>query len=152
MSQKTSWWRSWEITIDSNWIMAIAMAVLLVACGVLLIREIGHLIMGNVVDKPPLSNHFLTNVSNVMVAVFFFVLAFESRAKLEKIACVLLGTDFAGRLILDYLHVSTRLQHFATTTGSVLRQIAFTILLVAILQWFKSVVRWIPPSNSGADS
>jgi hypothetical protein len=152
MSEKTSWWHSWEITIDSNWIATIGMVVLLLGCSVLLIREIGHFIMGNVVDKPPITNHFFTNVSNVLAAVFFFVLAFESLAKLEKIACVLLGTDFAGRIILSYLDVSTRLQRFATTTGSVLRQIAFTLLLVAILGWFKSVVRWIPPSKSGAVS
>ncbi len=152
MSQKTSWWNSWEITIDSNWIVTIGMALLLVFCGWQLIREVRHLVNGDLVEQIILT-HVFDKISAVIYVVYCFLFAFSFSAKSVKLAFVLLGTDKVIRVALHYFHSSATMQHSAAVAGSIARQIAFTIIFVAIIQWFRSVVRWVSPSNTGvADS
>ena len=119
MSEKTGWWRSWEITIDSNWITTILMAVLLVVCGALLINEIVHCAIGNLSEVPRLGKSLLTNITNVMIVVCYFSIVFSTLPKLVKISFSLMGVDFASRLILGYCHVSNHLLPFAAINGSI---------------------------------
>ena len=138
-----------EITIDSNWIETIMMAVVLVFCGWQLIREARHLAFGNLGEQVMMTQVF-DKIQTAIYVVYCFLFAFSLRAKPVKLAFLLLGTDMAIRVTLHYLHSSATMQHAAAVVGSIARQVAFTILLVAIIQWFRSVVRRVSSSNPGA--
>ncbi len=140
--------RKQEIAIDSNWIVTVGMALLLVFCGWQLIWEARHLVFGNLADQIILAQVF-DKISAVIYVVYCFLFVFSFPAKSVKLAFVLLGTDKVIRVALHYLHSSATMQHSAAVAGSIARQIAFTIILVAIIQWFRSVVRWVSPSNPG---
>jgi len=145
MSHNTSWWRSWEITVDSNWIMTICMAALLLICVGLLSWDIRNLLFDRADESFSLT-------SLIIGVAYSFALAYSFPANSLKLAFLLLGTEKVVRGALYYLHASMSMQHFVAAGASIARQIAFTIILVAIIQWFKSVVRWIPSSNPEAGS
>jgi uncharacterized membrane protein len=147
MNQETPSKRLWEITIDSDWIMTIGMAMVLVFCSWQLIREARHLVFGNLGEKVMLTQ-VIDKIKTVLYVVYFFLFAFSFRAKPVKLAFLLLGTDMAIRVALHYLHSSATVQHSAAVAGSITRQVAFTIIFIAIIQWFRSVVRWVSPSPS----
>jgi hypothetical protein len=148
MSEKTSWWRSWEIAMDSNWIEILLMAIVLVGSGLLLVRDAGHLVFGNFNETPLLSTSRFSNILNLGTAIYLVLLAFASRARFMKVGVGLFAISFAGHLAFDYAHASPAVQHNAAITLSVLRQIAYIIFLVATAKWFKSVTRWVPPDQS----
>src|ERR1035437_2833996 len=134
-----------EITIDSNWIMTVVMGLAFVTCGTLLVWTIRNLLLDRV-DHP-------VSLYYVIGSVSYFSLAYLFLAKSLKVAFLLLGTDMVVRSALYYLHASTTVQHSAWAAFSIARQIAYILILLAIAQWFRSVVRWVSPSNPGvADS
>jgi hypothetical protein len=154
MSQKTSWWRSWEITVDSNWIMTIGMVLLFAFIAFLLGWSIRNLLFDKV-DYRVLQgarNGWLDTLTCVIGAAYSFMFAYSFPGKHLKVAFLLLGTEYTVRFAIEYLQVAAGMHHSGAVAGSIARQVAFTIILVAIIQWFKSVVRWIPPSNPGAGS
>lgn len=154
MSEKTSWWRSWEITIDSNWIETLLTAIVLIASGLLLVRDVGHLILGNFGnfnETPLLGTNRFSNILNIGAAVYLFVLAFASRARFMKVGLGLIAISFASHIVLDFVHASPAVQHHSAVARSVIRPIACTIFLVATAKWFKSVTRWVRP-NTGETS
>ncbi len=154
MSQKTSWWRSWEITVDSNWIMTIGMVLLFAFIAFLLGWSIRDL-LSDKVDYRVLQgarNGWFDALTYALGAVYCFVFAYSFPGKHLKVAFLLLATEYTVRFAIEYLHVAAGVHHSAAVAGSIGCQVAYTILLVAIIQWFKSVVRWIPPSNPGAGS
>jgi hypothetical protein len=148
MNQETTSKRLWEITIDSDWIMIIGMAVVLVFCGWQLIREARYLVFGNLGEEV-LVTHLFGKIQTVLYVAYFFLFAFSFRAKPVGLAFLLLGTDMVIRVALHYLHSSATMQHSAAVAGSIARQVAFSMILVAIIQWFRSVVRWVSLSNPG---
>ncbi len=154
MSQKTSWWRSWEITVDSNWIVTIGMVLLFAYVAFLLGWSIRDFLFDKV-DYRVLQgarNGWLDTLDYVIGAFVFFLCAYSIPGKHLKVAFLLLGTEYTVRFAIEYLHVAAGVHHSAAVVGSIARQVAFTIIFVAIIQWFKSVVRWISPSNPGAGS
>lgn len=148
MNQKVASKRVWEITIDSNWIMTVGMAVLLVFCAWQVIREARYLALGNLSEQV-LFTQIIDKIGIVILAVYCFLFAFSFQALHVRVALILLGTAAVVRFSLSYLHVSAATLHLATIGGSIADQIALIIILFAIVQWFKSVVRWIPPNKSG---
>ncbi|MGA7291009.1 MAG: hypothetical protein WBW53_23455 [Terriglobales bacterium] len=144
MSQKTSWWRCSEITVDSNWITTTGMALLLVLGGGALIHEIRNL-LSDALDKP------ISFCTIVLTPCLFLAALGEKKISL-KIAFVLWGTRVAARVSSSCLHDYPGVQHFTAAGGSIANQIAFTIILVAIVQWFRSVVRWNRSAEQGLDS
>ena len=152
MNQEAPSKRMREITIDSNWIVTVGMALLLVFCGWQLIREARHLVFGNLAEQVSLTQ-VSGKISAVTYVVYCFLFVFLFSAQSVKLAFVLLGTDNVIRVALYYFHSSATMQHSAAVAGSTARQVAFAIILVAMIQWFRSVVRWVSPSNPGvADS
>lgn len=93
-----------------------------------------------------------SSVLNVGAALYLIVLAFVSRPWFLRVGFGLVAIAFAGHLFLDYFHAPPSLQYQAAILGSVVRQIAYVIFLVAVVQWFKSVTRWVPRSDSGVDN
>jgi hypothetical protein len=151
MSQKTNWWRSWQITVDSNWIMTIGMILLFAFTAFLLGWNIRDLLFDKVYWVPQrVRNGWLDTLTYVLGAVYFFLFAYSFPAKHLQVAFLLLGTEYTGRVALAYLHVAVGVQHTVAIAGSIAAQIAYTIILFAIVQWFKSVVRWVSPYNPGA--
>jgi hypothetical protein len=149
MSQKTSWWRSWEIAVDSNWIMTIGMVLLFAFITFLLGWSIRDLLFDKV-DYRVLQgarNGWLDTLAYVLGAVYSFVFAYSFPGKHLKVAFSLLATEYTVRFAIEYLHVAASVHHSAAVAGSIARQVAFTIILVAITQWFRSVVRWFSPPN-----
>ncbi|HUM05035.1 MAG TPA: hypothetical protein VLT90_06220 [Terriglobales bacterium] len=151
MSEKTSWWRSWEITIDSNWITTGLMAVLLVVCVLLLAQEIHRVALGHFFGpvRPRISFWSIWNkVFQVIAAIYFFLFAFKFPKKSVRIASVLMGTDLAVHALLSFVSLSLTVGQIVAVSGSFVRQIALIIYCVAIAQWFKSVVSRSSPSES----
>jgi hypothetical protein len=132
-----------EITINSNWIMTVCMAMLLLICVGLLIWDIRNLLFDRV-DKS------FSLISLIIGVAYSFAFAYLFPAKSLKLAFLLLGTEKVVRGALYYLHASMTVQHLAATGASIARQIAFTIIIVAIVLWFRSVVRWNPIIRTSA--
>jgi len=150
MSQKTSWWRSWEITIDSNWIMTIGMGLLFAFIAFLLGWSIRDLLFDKL-DHEVLQrarNGWLDTFTYLIGAAYSFLFAYSFPGKHLKIAFLLLGAQYLA-LVAVFYHAGTNVQHSAVIAGAIASQIAYTIILVAIIQWFRSVVRWVSPSNPG---
>ena len=140
-----------EITVDSNWIVTIGMALVLVFCGWQVIRDARYLLFGDLSEEVMLT-HVFDKISTFIYGVYCFLFAFSFRPKSVKVAFLLLGTDMAIRVALHYHHSSVAMQHSAAIAGCIARQVAYTVILVAIIQWFRSVVRWVSPSNPGVSS
>jgi hypothetical protein len=85
----------------------------------------------------------------VIGAVFSFRLAFLFPAKHLKIAFLLLGAKYLVLIAVSYLHAGADIRHSASIVGAIASQIAYAIILFAIAQWFKTVVRQIPPDDRG---
>jgi hypothetical protein len=128
-----------EITIDSDWITTAAMAVLLVASGWIFIWEMRDLVSGNVAVRE--------SIADGLDGLLFFVFAFLFRPKPLKIALTMFGVGIEAAFLPFRLHASTHVQHFAATGGLLLRQVALAIILVAIVQWFRSKARWTRSSE-----
>jgi hypothetical protein len=137
-----------EITIDSNWITTIGMALLVVFCGWQLIREAHRLVFDSLAG-PVLLTQLIDKIGTAIVVVCYFLAAFSLWPRPVRIAGPLLGTDLVIRVVLHYFRASTTVQHSAAVAGSIARQIALVLVIFAIAQWFKSVVRWTVCSEYG---
>jgi hypothetical protein len=154
MIQKTSWWNSWEITIDSDWIMTIGMVLLFAFIAFLLGWNIRNLLFDKVDYRflQGARNVWFDALTCVLGAVYSFVFAYSFRGKHLKAAFSLLAVQYTVRFTIEYLHIAVGMHHSAALAGSIACQAAYAIILVAIVQWFKSVARWTPPSSSGVNS
>jgi hypothetical protein len=142
-----------EITINSDWITTIVMALLLVVCSLLLIWDIRGLVSGSIVEQAPFARDLFTNIFTIIAAVYCFLAVRGFHAMFVRIGFALMGIQLASGVVLGYFRTSTDLQHNAAVAGSLVRQVAFTIFVVAIVQWFKSVVHRNRISDTGvADS
>ncbi|MBI3645025.1 MAG: hypothetical protein HY233_03545 [Acidobacteriales bacterium] len=142
MSEKPRTQPSGDILIDSDWITTIGMALGFAVCVLLLGQNIRDFLFERV-DHPVSLFYYAVD------AVYSFFFAYSFRAKYVRVAFLLLGTQYAVRLALAYFHVAAGLQHPAALVGSIAKQISFIIILVAIAQWFKTVIRRDPPSDPG---
>jgi len=140
MSEKPRTQLSGNLVIDSNWIDTILMALGFVVCVFILGQDIRDFIFGRV-------DHAVSFFYYAVDALYSCVFAYWFRAKFVRIAFLLLGTQYTVRLALAYFHVATSLQHPVALVGSIAKQISFIIIIVAIAQWFKTVVRRDPPSD-----
>jgi hypothetical protein len=137
-----------EITIGSDWITTILMALLIVSCFWQLIREARHLVFDSLAG-PVLLTQLIDKISTAFVVVCYFQAAFSPWPGPVRIAGPLLGADLVTRIALNYFHASTAVQHSAAIAGSIARQIALVLIIFAIAQWFKSFVCWTASSEHG---
>ncbi|MBZ5664461.1 MAG: hypothetical protein LAO30_07635 [Acidobacteriia bacterium] len=133
-----------EITIDSDWITTAAMVVLLVTSGWIFIWEMRDLVSGNVAARE--------SIADGLDGFLFFVFAFLFRPKYLKIALSMFGVGVEAAFVPGHPHASTHVQHAAATGGALLKQVALTIIFVAVIQWFRSVVHWNQFHEQGPDS
>ncbi len=136
--------RTWEITVESNWLTTLGAVVLFMVCGLLLVREIDHFIWGHVSGPVRLHRGFWSvwnKVFEAIAAIYGFIFAFNFPNKYVKTACVLMGIDLSASVLLSCFHIPPSALHIAAMSGSALRQVALAIFCVALAQWLKSVVR-----------
>jgi hypothetical protein len=151
VSQKSQTLRQGDITIDSNWVITIGMALLFAFTAFLLGWSIRDLLFDKV-DHGILQrvhSGWLDALTYVIGAVYCFLFAYSFPAKHLKVAFLLLGAKYLVRIAVPYLHAGTDVQHSAVVAGAIASQIAYAIILFAIAQWFKTVVRQIPPGDHG---
>jgi hypothetical protein len=143
-----------EITIDSNWIMTIGMALLFAMTAFQLGWSIRDLLFSKVDYgvSQGVRRGWHDTLTNPIGAVYFFLFAYWFPAKHLKVAFLLLAANYTVLVALTYLPVAPSVQHFVAVTGSIAAQIAYTIILLAIARWYRSVVRWNKPSESGPES
>jgi hypothetical protein len=137
-----------KMTIDSDSITTIGMALLLVACGWQLIREGRHLVFDRLTGTVLLTQ-FIDKVCTGLLVVCYFLGVFLPWPRSVKLGGLLLGTDIAVRVALHYFNASPTVQHSAAVAGSIARQVALVLFIFAIVQWFKSKVRGTSPSTNG---
>ncbi len=142
MSEKPRSHPSGDVLVDSNWITTIGMAPGFAVCVLLLGQDIRDFLFGRV-------DHSVSFFYYAVNAVYSFICADVFGTKYVRFAFLLLGTQYTVRLALAYFHVAAGLQHSAALVGSIAKQISFIIILLAIAQWFKTVVRRDPPSGPG---
>lgn len=142
MSEKTQIQRRGDILIDSDWITTIGMALSFALCILLLAQSVRGFLSGNL-DRPISFFYYAICVAYSISLAYFF------RAKHVRLAFLLLGTQYTVRFALAYFHFAATKQHFAAYVGSIATQISVIIILVAIAQWFATVVRPNPPSHPG---
>ncbi|SRR6266446_208091 len=132
------------ITIDSDRIFTLEMAALLLIVGAMLTWNIRVLAFGVVTED--------ISLLSIITVVYCLIFALSIPGKFVKTALILLGTETACRLILKYVTASSpSVRHVASVGGTIVDQIALTIILIAILQWFKSVVHWTPSIPEGRE-
>jgi hypothetical protein len=140
-----------EITIDSNWVITIGMASLFAFIAFLLGWSIRNLLFDKL-DHGLLQgvrSAWLGALTYVLGVVYSFLFAYSFPAKHLKVAFLLLGAKYLLLVAVSYLHVGADVQHSAAIAGAIASQIAYTIILFAIAQWFKTVVRQTPPGDHG---
>ncbi len=96
MSQESQTRRQGDITIDSNWVITIGMALLFAFTAFLLGWSIRDLLFDKV-DHGVLQrvrSGWLDTLTNVIGAVYFFLFAYSFPAKHLKIAFLLLGGKY----------------------------------------------------------
>ncbi|MGC2247794.1 MAG: hypothetical protein WA609_14410 [Terriglobales bacterium] len=137
-----------DITIDSNWITTIGMALLFAVLSFLLGWSVRDLLF----DRVGLGvlvglRHGLDTLTYVLGSVYSFVFAYSFPTKTLKLAFSLLGIKYTLLLILPYLHISAGALHSGEIALAIASQISYSIILFVIAQWFKNVVRRARPSD-----
>jgi hypothetical protein len=151
MSYELQTRRQRDITIDSNWIITIGMALLFAFTAFLLGWSIRDLLFDKL-DHGVLQlvrSGWLDTLMYVMGAVYFFLFAYSFPAKHLKIALLLLGAKYLVLIAASYLPVGTHVRHSAAIAVAVASQIAYAIILFAIARWFKTVVRQTRTGDHG---
>lgn len=151
MSQKSHTQRQGDVTIDSNWGSMIGMALLFAFIAFLLGWSSRNLLFDKL-DHEVLQrvrHGWLDTLAYVIGAVYCFLFAYSFPAKHVKAAFLLLGAKYLVQITVPYLHAGASVQHSSAVAGAIASQIAYTIILFAIAQWFKTVARQIPPGGHG---
>jgi len=157
MARNNSWWRSWEIAIDSDWITTGLMVFLLVFCVLRLAREIHFVLQGRFSGPVHLRVSFWgiwDKTFEAIAAIYFLFFAFKTPNVIPfkfptavRFAFALSGTDLAVYTLLSCLRISETVAHGVGICGSVVRQGALVIYVIAIVQWFRSVLYWSFPDS-----
>ncbi|MGA6988769.1 MAG: hypothetical protein WBZ01_22145 [Terriglobales bacterium] len=140
-----------DIAIDDNWVITIGMALLFAFIAFLLGWSIRNLLFDMVAYGVlhRVRNGWFDVLSYAMGAVYSFLFAYSFPAKPLKIAFSLLGAKYQVLVAMFYIHAGAGGQHSVAIAGAIASQIAYTIILFAIAQWFKTRLRPIPLENPG---
>jgi hypothetical protein len=124
MNQKMASERLWEITIESNWIITIGMALLFGFTAFLLGWSIRDILFGKVGYGilHGVRRGWLDTLPNPIGAIYFFLFAYAFPPKHLKVAFLLLGANYTVLFALTYLPVAAGVQHFVAVAGSIATQ------------------------------
>jgi hypothetical protein len=132
-----------EITVDSDLMTAALLGVLFIILSVMLMRDIRHILWSapNQITIRGTPNRL--GAALALVCCLDFVFRWSNR--LVKIGCALFAAHLILALALTYLRISPT-RPIVAFADSMVMQISLAIFLVAIAHWFRTVVRWAPPS------
>lgn len=134
-----------EVTVDSDLTTTAMLAVLFIVLGLMLARDIWQPLWGA-------NNHIairgtLNRLGAALALVYCLLFSFRWPNRLVKIGCALVVADLSLGFSLTYLRISPNVQSVLVVVRSVAFQASLVTFLVAIAQWFRAVVRWVPFSR-----
>ena len=149
MSADSHTQRPGDILINSNWIITIGMALLFAFIAFLLGWSIRGLLFDKVDYRVAHEVHavWLDRFGIVIGAIYFFLFAYSFPPKHLKVAFLLLGAKYTTLVALTFAHAAV--PPSAGLAMEIASQIAYAIILIAIVQWFKAMVRRTYPNDSG---
>ncbi|MFZ0136276.1 MAG: hypothetical protein WAK89_04405 [Candidatus Sulfotelmatobacter sp.] len=133
-----------EITVDSDLTTAMLLAVLFIVLSLMLMRDIRHILWS--APNQIAIGGTLNRLGAALALVYCLVFVFKWPNRLVRIGGALLAAHFSLALALTYLRISPTALPTLAFADSIVRQISLVTFLVAIARWFRTVVRWAPPS------
>jgi hypothetical protein len=122
-----------EVVIDSDWISAVAMALLLLFAVLTAIGNVRAITRGHVPE---------VTYETVILAVYTGYLATRSGfGWLIRVGAAAIAVGATIRSVAHYAGLSWDVQHIAGINGLMLSLFAWIAIFVAMVQWFIGVVR-----------
>ena len=133
-----------EITVDSDFTTTAVLVVLFIILSLMLMRDIRHILWS--APNPIAISGTLNRASAALALVYCLVFVFRWPNRLVKIGCALFAAHLSLALALTYLRISSTARPTLAFADSMVMQISLVTFLGAIAHWFRTVVRWAPPS------
>ena len=133
-----------EITVDSDFTTTALLGVLFIVLSLMLMRDIGHILWS--VPNQITIRGTLDRLSAALMLAYGLVFVFRWPNRLVRVGCALFAAHLGLALASTYLRISPTALPTLAFADSIVRQISLVAFLVAIAQWFRTVVRWAPPS------
>jgi hypothetical protein len=133
-----------EITVDSDLTTTALLVVLFIILSLMLMRDIRNILWS--APNQIAIGGTLSRLGAALALVYCLAFLFRWPNRLVKVGCALVAAHLSLTLALTYLHVSPAARPTLTFADSMVMQISLVIFLVAIARWFRTVVRWAPPS------
>jgi hypothetical protein len=134
-----------EITVDSDRSTTALAAIAFIVLGLLLANDIRQVLWGT--PNQIAIAGTLNRLCAAFTVFYGIFLAFTWPSRLVKVGCGLLTAELGVRFAFTYLRISPIARHPLVIARSEALQLSLLIFLVAIAQWFRTVVRWAPPSR-----
>jgi hypothetical protein len=133
-----------EITVNSDRTTTALLVVLFIILSLMLMRDIRHILWGapNQIAISGTLNRF----GAALAIVYCLVFVFRWPNTLVKIGGALFAAHLSLALTLIYLRISPTALPKLAFADAIVMQVSLVIFLVAIAHWFRTVVRWAPPS------
>jgi hypothetical protein len=138
-----------EITVDSDFVTTALLVVLFIILSLMLMRDVRHILWGTqslIAIRGPLNR-----LATAFAIVYCLVFVFRWPNGLVKIGCALFAAHFSLALASTYLSISATARPALAIADSIVMQISLATFLIAIAHWFRTVVRWDPPSRGERD-
>jgi hypothetical protein len=133
-----------EITVDSDLTTTALLGVLFIVLSLMLMRDIRHILWS--VPSQIAIRGTLNRLSAALMLAYGLVFVFRWPNRLVRIGCALFAAHLGLSLALTYFRISPNALPTIAFAASIVVQISLVAFLVAIAQWFRTVVRWAPPS------
>jgi hypothetical protein len=133
-----------EITVDSDLTTTALLGVLFIVLSLMLMRDIRHILWS--VPSQIAIRGTLNRLSAALMLAYGLVFVFRWPNRLVRIGCALFAAHLGLSLALTYFRISPNALPTIAFADSIVVQISLVAFLVAIAQWFRTVVRWAPPS------
>jgi hypothetical protein len=133
-----------EITVDSDFTTTALLGVLFIVLSLMLLRDIRHILWS--VPSQIAIRGTLNRLSAALMLAYGLVFVFRWPNRLVRVGCALFAAHLGLSLALTYFRISPNVPPTLAFADAIVVQISLVAFLVAIAQWFRTVVRWTPPS------
>jgi hypothetical protein len=127
-----------EALLGSKLITTSGMAIIFVFVACFLVWSSRQLFLGRV-DREPPQIFYISVVAVAIRGAFIFP------ERPVKFAFLLLAANYTLRIVVHYLHPDISAVYAVFVLGSIMKQFAFIIILLAIAKWFKSALQTESP-------
>jgi hypothetical protein len=133
--------RNKGITIKSDRVSTLSIALLMSGCLLLLVRDIWNSPLLRSVGTTPKTYSMLTQVFFLIAATYCFFGFARVRSSMLRTGFFLFGMELVIAVALNHVHSLGRFDFFIAVVRSIVRQTAFAIFTIASVQWLRSAVR-----------